>query len=223
MRPSLDYIIDKFDYYNALCFDGKLSRPPIRLNTRLAALGITRSVPVFDSQGCIVSNDLSIEISVRLDLPEEEYIDTLVHEMIHYYIMSNNMNDDSPHGTLFRSKMKEITDKYGIKITIRLDPTDEELVMMRSHPRCVCVVTFCDGRVGIAVVARNKLFRFWNIFSLINGVEETRWYVSDRAIFGKFPVSVSPCLKFMDADKVHHYLTGALELENDGSCIKTKR
>lgn len=63
----------------------------------------------------------------------------------------------------------------------------------------------------------------WNIFSLINGVEETRWYVSDRAIFGKFPVSVSPCLKFMDADKVHHYLTGALELENDGSCIKTKR
>ncbi len=210
MRPDLNYIIEKFDYYNNLCFEGKLKRPVIRLNTRKAALGLTRVV------------DKSIEISVRMDLPEEEYIDTLVHEMIHYYILSNNLVDDSPHGTLFKKIMNEITEKYGIKITINFDPTDEELVKTHTRPRFVCVASFDDGQVGLSVVAKNKLFQLWGIIPQLKGVEEARWYVSDRAIFGKFPVQVSPGFVVVDENKINHYLTGAKELENDGKVIKVK-
>ena len=126
MRPTLDYIIEKFDYYNQLCFDGKLKRPPILLNTRYSAMGQTGGVGEIDENGKIHWSELRIEISVRRDLPEYEYIDTLVHEMIHYYIMSNDMEDDSPHGRLFRQKMEEITNKHGIRITIQYDPSEDD-------------------------------------------------------------------------------------------------
>ena len=41
MRPTLDYIVERFDYFNQLCFGGELQRPPIKLNTRYATMGYT--------------------------------------------------------------------------------------------------------------------------------------------------------------------------------------
>ena len=202
MRPTLDYIIEKFDYYNQLCFDGKLERPPIMLNTRYSAMGQTDGQGQIDEKGKIHWTDLRIEISVRRDLPEYEYIDTLVHEMIHYYIMSNDLEDDSPHGTLFRQKMSEITNKYGIRITIDYDPSEE---------------------IQIATRTRNKLFEFWELIPQIEGVSDMHWYVSDRQIFENVPVAVSLALIPIDAGKIHHYLTGARELEKVGEIIREKK
>ena len=220
MRPTLDFIIERFDYYNQLCFDGKLQRPPIRINTRYAEMGVTKSEVVLDENGKSYSIRHSIEISVRRDLPEYEYIDTLVHEMIHYYILSNHLKDDSPHGTLFRKKMEEITNKYGIRITIAFDPSDEEMVNTRTRQRFVCVADADDGHVLFAVVARNVLFQLWDSIPQMKGISNVHWYVSDRQIFEKFPVAGSPRLIYIDADKIHHYLTGAQELENTGKVIR---
>ena len=80
----LEYIIDRFNYYNQLCFDGKLVMPPIKLNTRYAEMGVTKSEFVWDENEKSYHVRYSIEISIRRDLPEYEYTDTLVHEMIHY-------------------------------------------------------------------------------------------------------------------------------------------
>jgi len=223
MRPTLDYIIEKFDYYNQLCFDGKLKRPPILLNTRYSAMGQTGGLGEIDENGKIHWSELRIEISVRRDLPEYEYIDTLVHEMIHYYIMSNDMEDDSPHGRLFRQKMEEITNKHGIRITIQYDPSEEIMIATRTRNRYICVAETTDGHTYFAVVARNKLFQFWELIPQIEGVSEVRWYVSDRQIFENVPVAVSPALIPIDAGKIHHYLTGARELENTGEIIREKK
>ncbi len=223
MIPTLEYIIDKFDYYNQLCFDGTLKRPPIRLNTRYATMGATRGEMRLEPGGKAYWTNITIEISVRRDLPEYEYTDTLVHEMIHFYIMSNNLEDNSPHGTLFHQKMEEITQKYGIRITIAFDPSEEEMVNTRTRNRFVCTAESDDGHMFFAVVARNKMFQFWDFIPKMKGISEVHWYVSDRQIFEKFPVSVSPRLMYIDADKLHHYLTGAKELENTGAIIKVKQ
>lgn len=222
MRPTLQYFIEKFEFYNQLCFGGKLTIPPIRLNTRKAIMGVTKGQCHIDERGNGHWENISIEISVRMDLPEYEYIDTLVHEMIHYYIMSNNMTDDSPHGSLFRAKMEEITRKHGIRITIAFEPSEEELVKTKTRYRYVCVAEDVDGQMYFAVVARNKVFDFWEMLPQIERMKEVHWYLSDRAIFDKFPVAVSPRLMLIDADKIHHYLTGAMELENTGDVIKVK-
>lgn len=223
MRPTLQYIIEKFDYFNKLCFDGQLQRPPIRLNTRYATMGMTRGEQRIDTNGHSYWTNLCIEISVRRDLPEYEYVDTLVHEMIHYYILSNNLVDDSPHGILFHKKMDEIIKKNGIRVTIAFDPTEEEMVNAITRYRYVCVVELNDGHTLFAVVARSKIFEFWELIPKIQGVEEVHWYVSNRQIFEKFPVAVSPKLMYVDADKIHHYLTGAVELENTGKTIRVRK
>ena len=220
MRPTLQYIETKFDYYNNLCFGGKLRRPPIYLSTRYATMGLTKGIRKTGRDGSPEWTNLTIGISIRRDLPEEEYIDTLVHEMIHYYIMSNNLKDDSVHGSIFRKIMKEITDKYGIKVTIEFSMTEEEMVNSRTRYRYICVAEHQDGRMFVAVVARNKVFEFWDLIPAMEGIEKVWWYVSDRVIFEQFPVAVSPTLHFIDASKLNHYLTGAKELENDGKVIR---
>lgn len=224
MRPTLQQVKEKFDFYNKLCFDGKLPTPPIKLNMRYEEMGVTKAHAVYHEDGSITYENLSIEISVRRDLPEIEYIDTLVHEMIHYYIFVNNLQDTSTHGKIFRAKMKEITDKYGIRITIAFDPKEEELIETKSDRyRYICVLDFDDERLGVAVVARGKIFEFWKLFPQLNHIREVKWYASNRAIFELFPTTVSPSYTNIDADKLQHYLTGAVELENTGKVIRPKR
>lgn len=222
MRPTLTYIIEKFDYYNQLCFDGKLERPTIILNTRYQQLGVTKRKLIKDEGGAVKWSDPWIEISVRQDLPEYEYIDTIVHEMIHYYIISNDIKDDSEHGTIFCQIMKRISQKYGVRLTITYDPSEDEQIKTKNRNRFVCVAQTTDGQTCFAVVAKNKLFQFWDIIPQMDGISEVHWFVSDRRIFANFPVAVSPSLIYIDTGKMYHYLSGARELEKDGEIIKVK-
>lgn len=222
MRPTLQYIREKFEYFNNLCFDGALVMPPIRLTSRYATMGCTKYSIIKDHAGNLQYNNFSIEISIRRDLPEDEYIDTIVHEMIHYYILGNNLKDTSPHGVLFKAKMNEIKVKYGIRITIAFDPSDEEMVKAISRPRYVCIIDFKDERTGVAVVAKNKVFHYWDAIVKSENVRSVKWYISNRAIFEKFHTYVSLGCNIVNADKVQHYLTGALELERINDRIRIK-
>ena len=216
MRPDLQYITEKFHYYNLLCFDGQLPLPALRLTTRLHAMGRT-IVKTGDSSS---PESYVIEISVRLDLPEVEYIDTLVHEMIHYYIEYNHLEDDSMHGRLFMAKKDEIWRKHGVRVTVAYDPTDEELIARRDRVRYVCVLDFASGETGLAVVAKNKVLALWDVMATaFADVERVTWYASDCAIFGKFPTSTRPALWTVEARKLQHYLTGAVMLERHGDTI----
>ncbi len=222
MRPNLQYVLDKFDYYNKLCFNGELKRPPIFLNTRKGSMGITKCRQTTDENGNTVFTDFSIEISVRHDMPEVEYTDTIVHEMIHYYIFSNNLKDDSPHGTLFQAKAREIMEKYGIRVTVAYDPSEETLIATIDRQRFIVVVEDENEKTYYAVVIRNKVFELWDVIPKLKGIVSVKWYTSNRAIFGTIPASASPRLLYIDADKMHHYLTGAHELTREGDIIRIK-
>lgn len=219
MRPNLQYFEEKFDYYNNLCFGGQLPRPLIKLSQRNSRVGCTHIG--FRYRNGKWEKDISLEFSIRNDFPEIEYIDTIVHEMIHYYIEWNNIQDDSPHGTKFRSIMKEITEKYGIRITIEYDEAEEALIARQTdRNRYVCVVEDKDGTTSIAVVIRDKVFQYWELLQQHPDVAQAKWYISNRAIFEHFPARIRPAFVKLDAAKIQHYLFGALELENTGEVIK---
>lgn len=218
MRPTLQYIEDKFDYYNHLCFDGSLPRPVFKLTQRPTKVGCT-NIKLVQINGKYVKQ-VTLEFSIRYDLPESEYIDTIVHEMIHYYISINNMNDDSPHGTFFRSMMNDISEKYGIRITITYDEEEEALIARETdRNRYICVIEGEDD-YKFAIVFRDKLFQYWEQIPRLPGVKHVRWYVSNRAIFERYPSRIRPCFFSLAPDKVQSYLHGALELENTGTIIR---
>ena len=66
------------------------------------------------------------------DLPEELVEDTILHEMIHYYIAFNHWSDTSTHGQLFRREMKRINEKGGRHISISYRPNPEQLAQLRA-------------------------------------------------------------------------------------------
>lgn len=57
-------------------------------------------------------------------MPENEWEDILIHEMIHYFIAYQGLNDNAPHGKLFREKMNEINTKYHRNISISRKNTE---------------------------------------------------------------------------------------------------
>lgn len=143
--------------------------------------------------------------------------------MIHYYIVLNHIQDDAPHGNAFRSIMNRITQTYGIRITIEYDEEDEELIKRETDRlRYFCVVERKDGGMSLAVVIRDKLFRYWDLISNHPDVKEVKWYASNRAIFERFPARIKPVFVSLPSEEVRSYLTGALELENTGTVIKPR-
>ena len=81
MIPTQEYLEERFDTFNRMCFDGALPRIPIRLSRAHTFLGRLQYKPVRDWRGRIVrKEDFVLRISTRFDLPEAEVEDTLIHE-----------------------------------------------------------------------------------------------------------------------------------------------
>lgn len=57
-------------------------------------------------------------MNTRIELSEDEIEDTIIHEMIHYYIGYNQLEDTSAHGAIFQQVMNAINEKYGRHLSI---------------------------------------------------------------------------------------------------------
>ncbi len=120
----MEYIQAHFDAYNRQYFGGQLPTIPIKLSHAKGFLGkvtfVKRRQWLF---GPYRNENFVLRINVRIDLPEEVVQDTILHEMIHYYIAVNQWKDTSAHGRLFRAEMARINAAGNRHITIsyRLD------------------------------------------------------------------------------------------------------
>lgn len=119
MKPSIEYIQSCFDTYNTRFFNGSLPPIPIKLSNARNFLGKVTFVKhrkwLF---GDWTYSNFTLRINTRYDLPEELIQDTILHEMIHYYIAVNHLRDTSTHGQLFRREMKRINEQGNRHITI---------------------------------------------------------------------------------------------------------
>ena len=123
MIPSLEYIKERFDEYNRQFFGGQLPPLPIKLSHANRFLGKVTYVRKWKGLFRGYKNeDFVLRINVRIDLPEELVQDTILHEMIHYYIAVNQPHDTSAHGRLFRAEMARINQQGNRHITISYRP-----------------------------------------------------------------------------------------------------
>ena len=105
MKATIEYVKQKFQEYNDLCFEGKLKPLPIRLSSSRTFLGQVSYRREKNPDGTWHYFGFIFRINTLIDLSENEVEDVIIHEMIHYYILSNQIQDTSIHGVVFTSMM----------------------------------------------------------------------------------------------------------------------
>ncbi len=191
-----------FDRFNSLIFGGELKPVPIvpsRARTFLAAMKFERKRNLF---GKVAYSNVRMVVSGQIQTlkTEKEVEDVIIHEMIHYYILSKGLKDDAPHGKIFRRMMEDINQKFGRNITVSHKLAKEEAAKRQDERRnrirkhIFCIVRFRDGQLAIIVVAETRLADFIRAIRRMPNVKDSEWYVSTDTFFNRYPHSKT--LKF---------------------------
>lgn len=123
MELTAQILRDWFGQFNIRYFGGELPEPRFVVNKAKRLLGqfSCRRVRKGFFRG-YETVGYTIKISEYYDLSEHEYQSTLLHEMIHYYIMFTRAKDSSAHGRLFRQWMQRLNqDGWDITISAKTD------------------------------------------------------------------------------------------------------
>lgn len=211
MTPTVEYLEERFDTFNRMCFDGALPRIPIKLSRARTFVGRLIYRPVRDWRGRVVRReDFVLRISTYFDLPEAEIEDTLIHEMIHYWVAWKGIKDTSSHGKEFRRIMKEINALHGRHLTISHKSTPEEQdrdTRVRDH--WFCVSQLADGRTALTVAAQPCIARIRRAFRWSPTVRSQTWYHSRDPWFNRYPHCRSPKIFPVDPAVLQPHLDAA--------------
>ena len=217
MTITQTYARQKFDEFNKLLFDSSLPEIPISIGKAVSYVGICRFKRSRTLFGRVQLYDFRLCFSSRFDLPEEEWEDTIIHEMIHYYIGLKGIKDTSTHGKVFRKIMDAVNSNYGRHVSVSHKSSPEQARTLREgRPglRVVAVVELRDGRSGVKVVPRNasRMRAYRNGLMLSGKVASVDFYLSDNVFFGRFPNSSALKVYFLDKEEIGKQLEGAVKL-----------
>lgn len=224
MKATIPYIERKFEEFNQQMFAGQLPKLPIELSNAKTFLGVCvykkRRLP----NGEIEKYDFRLRINTRIDLSEQEIEYTIIHEMIHYLIGINKMEDTSSHGAVFQGIMNTINEKYGRHLTISHRGTkeqNEQAYDTRKHWHVVAVVNFIDGKTGVKVLPRvlPRILNYYNIVSSNSNVVDVTLYMSNDIYFNRFPKSSALTVRYVDKEDVMGHLKDAEHMRCDGTKV----
>lgn len=188
MHPTSEFLSECFDRFNSRIFDGTL--PPIRIVLRNAGscvgkFSFPRNYPPGSEQARRICK---LTFSVNFNLAEEEWEDTVIHEMIHYSIWQRGLRDTGPHGEIFRSIMRQINERYGRHITIRhKSRPGAEVSDRRIRSHYVCLSEWNDGRTLITVTSQGAQTAVSARIKSDPRILSARWFVTNACYFNKFP------------------------------------
>ncbi len=223
MRATVEFINRIFKEFNDLCFEGKLPLLPVEECHARSFMGVFKYRKRVDEYGTEIPYEMKLQISTVYDMEEEIVKDTILHEMIHYYITYYRIKDTSPHGEVFLKIMNAINTKHGRHITVKIDKgkeveaTDQE---RKNHFICVC-------EYGLDLVfvqcARTKILQIHSELSSDFKISKMTWYFTNNPFFNKFPNSSKARLLKINRMELIDNLKGATELECDGRILRQKR
>ena len=199
MKPDVPYIEAKFQEFNSLMFDNALPAVPVELSKASSYVGLCTFKTRRHLFGKVEYYDFRLRFSTRLDLPEAEVEDTIIHEMIHYYIRLNRIKDTSAHGKVFRQMMNELNSRFGRHITISHRTTKEQreaALDKRPRQRVVAIVSFKDGREGLKLLPCKQ-----------EKVADISFWVESDPWFNRFPTSSAFNVIFAPMDEVRAHLS----------------
>ena len=171
MIITISEIREQFDRWNGTIFNNELPTPTFELMHTKRLLGQFKWCKIGENK-----LGYTIRISTFYDRPLKLYVDTIVHEMLHYYIKYKGIKDTSSHGREWKSMAKKISREYGLNIT-RTSPIGggvSKNVLEKAAEKKVAKFEYAivckmrDGHCGAAVVPSGKInsvvprIAYWN-------------------------------------------------------------
>jgi len=217
MKADIAYVQEKFREFNRQMFRGKLPEPPIVITNAKTYLGVCTYRNKFSWYGKLEYYDFKLRISRRIDLPQEELDDTIIHEMIHYWIGLFSPADMRGHSPLFRKMMADINARYGrhIRVSHRLSAEQlEQTIDNRPKKHVVARVVLKDGRIGIKVIPcmERHIRRYRHGMMASGKVSSIEFFETTDPFFNRFPSSSAFKVYFVDTDVIASHLSDSEEL-----------
>jgi len=214
MVPDIPFIQASFDHFNELIFSGRLPKIPVALSKAASYVGLCTFKTRRHLFGRAEHYDFKLRFSTRFDLPENEVEDTVIHEMIHYYIRLNNIKDTSAHGKVFRQMMEQINSAYGRHITVSHRTTKEQreaALDKRPRLRYIAIVTFKDGRQGLKLLPHDerKVTAYHRALMRSRQVSSIDYYEGSDPWFNRFPTSSAFNVIMAPMEEVKEHLTAS--------------
>lgn len=215
MKPDVGFVRERFQSFNELIFEGELPDIEIIISKSKSFLGRLEYKRRRRLLGRVEVYDLKMRVSARVDMPLSEVEDTIIHEMIHLYILVKGLKDSSTHGEVFRRKAAEINERYGRNVSISHRFTNEQreelMVSMGAKMRIVAHVTLSDGRCGVKVIpdSSKSLSRFKRGVRLWADIQGVRYYKSNNTFFNRYPCSSAPKIQLIEESVLLEQLVGA--------------
>lgn len=221
MIVSTKFLTDCFNRFNAEIFGGSLPPIPIRTARTKTSLGRFHYVKKKSLLGRDRYEQMSLSFSTLFDLSEREWEDTVIHEMIHYYLAVTDAPKETAHGPHFRAEMERINRDYGRNITISHKRNKEnpgELTDNRRRTHIVAVMRMKNGTTGLKclVCVGRKVLDYYRTVTAVSTVESVEIYATQAPYFNRFPHSVSMRYHVVDAAELRSHLSGAVPLVFDG-------
>ncbi len=190
MQIDTEWIAVNFDRFNKENFGGRLTPPKFSVNnarTRLGSMAFKWKRSLLKRE----SYDYVIRLSNYYDIPEVEFQNVLLHEMIHYYIAVNRFKDDSVHGTMFRSIAQRIN-KQGWNIVVRTDTrkwtvAERNRKKVITRKRIVLAASTTDGKYFLSVIGPGSVRKVKLQIARTPQIREVRWFETDGEYLQQFP------------------------------------
>lgn len=193
MDITTEYLKTQFDEFNRAYFGSTLPEPKLCVNNSRTMLGQFRC----KRQRRPLSRrttytDLTIKVSRYYDMPEREYQNVLLHEMIHMYIAVKGLKDTSPHGVVFREIKDRLNSMYGWTVTVS-GRNRQWPVAEANRKRLYNVLTLetTDGRTFVSVVNPAYIDSVNSMATMSPMVKSHRWHTSSDEYFASFPLTRS--------------------------------
>lgn len=120
MEINLLNIADSFDKCNRAYFESQLPIPQFGLLHSYRTCGYfhcSYQQVMFHRE----LYDYKISITDYYDFTEKQFVDIMVHEMIHYYLAYFGIDKRIKHGRKFKEMAEQLNRMYGLNITKTLD------------------------------------------------------------------------------------------------------
>ena len=188
MQITTDWLGRHFDLYNERYFGGGLPRPRLGLSNARTRLGVVTYKIHRERTGPRPSDvkktycNFCIRLSIYYEQTERDYQNTLLHEMIHYYIGVNGLQDDAPHGTLFRRYMDQLN-RQGWNITVRKNAKLQPKAQKRAEPRLVLAIRMKSGECWFCVINPSHIRQIEARMRSHVPYESYGWYLANDFYF----------------------------------------